>query len=374
MISLQLSSSASRGPIWSVYEIGGEAIGDRTRDNLALPYPLYINMHPVQDLGPVVGDSDGSLFSLTKYMEGSNFDLRGISDFLSSADPNPNLQCAALQLLEHAAEWQSANFIECVSVTFGPVAKLLDSRNLEVRYAAMDTLKLFLASPHATGIVQPKIPRLVDAVIDNLKLNPEFHLAYVELLGTAARHDGILVEFVAAVMCIPGALSSMLPATQVTALRVLEVCAGSNTPELFKVVTDALQSLIQPLSSPETAVQIAALGVLQAAMKTNDPELAHAVRTILPVLTNVVSSENPNVCNAVREVLEADPQLIHAAGTMSPTLLPLSSEKHNSQPVGIARTLPLYQTNNVASDASVMANIVYITGTRISHQLTDQSY
>ncbi|OAX31853.1 hypothetical protein K503DRAFT_777229 [Rhizopogon vinicolor AM-OR11-026] len=61
--------------------------------------------------------------------------------------------------------------------------------------------------------------------------------------------------------------------TQVTALRVLEVCAGSSTPELVKAVADTFQSLIVLLSSPETTVQIATLKVLEVGARTKDPKL-----------------------------------------------------------------------------------------------------
>jgi hypothetical protein len=263
-------------------------------------------MYPAQDLGPAVDDSDeyaSILRPLMEYMKDDNFDLRGISASLSSL--SPDLQCAALQLLEHAAEWDSINFAECMSVTFDPVVELLDSQDSEVRYAALDTLKLFLASPRATDVVKSMIPRLVDAVLDNLNSpDPLVQLASVELLDAAARSEEILVGFAVVVSRVPRALPSMPIATQVTALRILEVSAGSNIPELVKVVAGKFQYLSQPLSSPETTVQIAALKVLEAGTRTKDPELVRAVENILPELTKIQSSGGTDIRNAARKLLE----------------------------------------------------------------------
>ncbi|OAX31979.1 kinase-like protein [Rhizopogon vinicolor AM-OR11-026] len=320
---------------------GAEILTDR----LAASHPhdtrLFINMFPVQDLGPTVNDKDTSLLPLKKYMEGNNFDLRGISNFLSST-PDPNLQCAALQSLEHAAEWQSINFTECMSVIFDPVAKLLDSGDSEVRYAALDTLKHFLGSPRATDIVKSMmLRRVVDVVCDNLNApDPEVQLAAVELLDAATRFEEILVKFSAAVSRISSLLSSMPTATQVTALRVLEVCAGSSTPELVKAVADTFQSLIVPLSSPETTVQIATLKVLEAGARTKDPELYGAFKAISPVLTKIQSSCETDVRSAARTVLQTaaqNDQLIDTVMTISPLSLVLG--KDHARDVGKAGEL-----------------------------------
>ncbi|OJA20037.1 hypothetical protein AZE42_04469 [Rhizopogon vesiculosus] len=281
----------------------------KPKDSLASPHlndrRSSINIYPAQDLGPAVDDSGVSLHPLIQYMEGNNFDLPGISGFLSSST-NQKLQCGALQLLEHAAEWQSTNFTECMSVTFGPVAELvLDSRDIQVHCAALDTLKLFLASPHAIDIVKSMMPRgVVDAICDDLDSpEPLVQSASVELLDTAARSEDILVRFVAAVSRISSVLPSMPTATQITALGVLEVSAGSSTYELLKAVAETFQFLIRLLSSPETTVQIATLKVLEAGAGTKDPELARAVKTILPVLTEMQSSGETDVSNAARKVL-----------------------------------------------------------------------
>jgi hypothetical protein len=292
-------------------------------------------MCPTQDLGPVVDDSDdytSSLRPLVEYMEGNNFDLRGISVFLSS--PSPIVQRAALQLLEHAAAWESNNFAECMSATFGPVAKLLDSQDSEVRFAALDTLKLFLASPRATDIVKPMMPRLVDALLDNLNSPDNLaQLASVELLDAATRSEDILVGFATVVACISDILPTMPTATQVTALRVLEVSAKSNAPELIKAVAETFQSFEQSLFSPETTVQIAALKVLAAGAGTNDPELAGAVKAILPVL-EILSFDESDVWNAAGEVQTAaayNKLLSDANATILPTVLPSSSDKTRIQ-------------------------------------------
>jgi len=297
---------------------------------------LYMNMYPVQDLGPAVDESyefTSSLRPLMEYTEGDSVNLRGICDFLSS--PDPNVQCVALQLLEHAAEWENTKFTECMSETFGPVAQLvLDSRDIQVHCAALDTLKLFLASPRATDIVKSMIPRgVVDVVSTDLNsTEPLVQLASVELLDAASQSEEILVEFVAAVSLISSLLPSMLPTTQVTALRVLEFSAGSSVHELVEVVADTFHYLIQPLSSPETTVQIAALKVVEVGVGTKNHELARAVKTILPMLANILSSgeTETNVQTAVRKMLEAGSQLFDAE-TISSTFLLESSNKSRFQ-------------------------------------------
>jgi len=244
-----------------------------------------------------------------EYAEGDSVNLRGICDFLSS--PDVNVQCVALQLLEHAAEWENTKFTQCMSETFGPVAELvLNSRDIQVHCAALDTLKLFLASPRAIDIVKSMIPRgVVDVVSTDLNsTEPLVQLASVELLDAASQSKEILVEFVAAVSLISRLLPSMLPATQVTALRVLEISAGSGTHELIKVVANTFHYLIQPLSSPEITVQIAALKVVEVSAGTKNHELACAVKTILPVLMKIMSSGETDVQSAVRKVLEAGAQ------------------------------------------------------------------
>jgi hypothetical protein len=296
-------------------------------------------MYPTQELGPAVDGShelSPSLRPLMGSMEGDNFDLRELSKFLSS--PDPNVQCAALQLLERAAESDSANFTECMSVTFDPVTKLLDSPDSEVRCAALDTLKLFLAPPHGTDVVKSMMPRrVVEAVIDNLNSpEPHIQLASVELLGATAWSEEVLVEFAAAVARISSILPCMPTTTQVIALRVLEVSAGSNAHELVKAVAETLQSqnLSQPLSSPEATVQIAALRVLEVGAATKDSELARAVKNTLPDLTKILSSEETDVHSAARRVLEAaahNDLLNDASATVSPSFLPLSSDQPETQ-------------------------------------------
>jgi len=267
-----------------------------------------------------------------EYTEGDNVNLRGICDFLSS--PDPNVQCVALQLLEHAAEWENTKFTECMSETFGPVAQLVldDSQDIQVHCAALDTLKLFFASPRATDIVKSMIPRgIVDVVSTDLTSKESLvQLASVELLDAASQSKEILVEFVAAISLMSSLLPSMLPTTQVAALRVLEFSAGSSTHELVKVVADTFRYLIQPLSSPKTTVQIAALKVLEVGAVTTNHELVRAVKSILPALTKIVSSRETDVQTALRKVLETGAQLFDAE-TISPTLVHQSSDKSRSQ-------------------------------------------
>jgi hypothetical protein len=263
-------------------------------------------MYPAQDLGPAVDDSDEYtpiLRPLMEYTKGDSFDLRGISASLSSL--SPDLQCAALQLLEHAAEWDSINFAECMPVTFDPVVELLGSQNPEVRYAALDTLKLFLASPRATNVVKSMIPGLLNTALDSLDSpDPLVQLAFVELLDAAARSEEFPAGFAGIVSRVCSVLPTMPIVTQVIALRVLEVTTGSNTPELVKAVAGTFQCLSQLLSSPETTVQLAALKVLEAGTRTKDPELARAVKNILPELTQIQSSGGTDIRNAARKILE----------------------------------------------------------------------
>jgi hypothetical protein len=293
-------------------------------------------MHPAQDFGPVVDDSDeftASLRPLLKYTEGDHFDLQGISSFLSS--PDPNLQCAALQVLEHAAEWESTNFTECMLVTFGPVSNLLDSQNLQVHCAALDILKLFLASPHAADI-QSMIPRIATAVFNDLSSSePLVRVGSVELLEAAAQSEEILVEFAAAISHIASILPSMPTATQVAALGVLEVSARSNSHDLVKAVADTCRSFTQVLFSPETTVQIAVLEVLEAGLGTKSKELYQAVTAVLPVLHNIISSGEPDVQNVARRVLEAGtrPVALNEVRLLStdPPLWPQPSALQHSQ-------------------------------------------
>jgi hypothetical protein len=294
-------------------------------------------MHPAQDFGLVVDDSDefaASLRPLLKYTEGDHFDLEGISSFLSS--PDPNLQCAALQMLEHAAKWESTNFVECMPVTFGPVYNLLDSKNLQVHCAALDTLKPFLASPHAADTIQSMIPLVANAVFNDLRsYEPLVRMGSVELLEAAAQSEEILVEFAAAISHISNVLPSMPTATQVAALGVLEVSAGSNSHDLVKAVADTVQSFTQALFSPDTAVQIAVLKVLEAGLGTKSKELYRAVTAVLPVLANIISSGEPDVQNVARRVLEAGTRLtalneVHLSSRDSP-LLPQPSAFQHSQ-------------------------------------------
>ncbi|KAJ8594780.1 hypothetical protein M405DRAFT_929976, partial [Rhizopogon salebrosus TDB-379] len=288
-----------------------------SQDGLASPHSdpddtyLSISMHPVQDFGLVVDDSDeftASLRPLLEYTEGDHFDLQGISSFLSS--PDPNLQCAALQMLEHAAEWESTNFTECMPATFGPVSDLLDSQNLQVHCAALDILKLFLASPH-TADIQSMIPRVAAAVFNDLSSSePLVLMGSVELLEAAAQSEEILVEFAAAVSHISSVLPSMPTATQVAALGVLEVSAGSNLHDLVKAVANTIQSFTQALFSPETTVQIAVLDVLEAGLGTKSKELYCAVMAVFPVLAGIISFGKPDVQVAAQRVFEAGTRLV----------------------------------------------------------------
>jgi len=255
----------------------------------------------MQDLSHTVEDSDVGLHPLMKYIEGDNFDLRGISDFLSSPNLDPNLQCAGLRLIEHAAEWQSTNFAECMPVAFGPVVKLvLDSKDIQAHCAALDTLKLFLTFPNTPDIIKSMISSdVVDAISRDLNSSEPFvQSASVELLDAASRSEGTLVEFAAAIPNISRALLSMPTATKIAALRVLEICADSDTHELVKAVADTFHYLDESLCSADTTIQIAALKVLGVGVRTEDPDLARAVKTILPAVMRTRSSGKTEVQSA----------------------------------------------------------------------------
>jgi len=232
-------------------------------------------------------------------MEDNYFDLRGICNFLSS--PDLSLKFASLQLLEHAAKWQKTNFIECISVTFGLVANLvLDSRDIQVHCAALDALKLFLESPHATDIVISSMPRgVVDTVSNDLNSpDPDVQLASVELLEVAARSEEIFNEFAAPVSHISSALSSMPTVTQVIALRVIEFGAGSNEHEILKALAASFHH--EPLSSPEVIIQATTLKVLEASARTKDPDISRAVQTLLPDVKKLLLSGETDLSSAAR--------------------------------------------------------------------------
>jgi len=236
-----------------------------------------------------------------QYTEGIHFDLQRITGLLTSLDPNQ--QCAALLLLNHAAEWESANFTESVSVTFRPVVELLlDSKNLQVHCAALDTLKHFLASPNNVDIAKPMMPFILYTVLNDL--NSPQQLASIELINAATQSEEILVEFAPAISRLSTLLSSMPAATQVTALRVLEVSVGSNIHELVKAVTSTFQFLIHPLLSPETVVQAAALKVFEASVGTETWEASLAAVILLQILAGTLPSGKTDAQRAARKVLE----------------------------------------------------------------------
>lgn len=206
-------------------------------------------------------------------------------------------------MLNHAAEWEITNFNECVSVTFGPVVELLlDSKNLQVHCTALDALKLFLASPNTVDIVKPMMPFILYTVLNDL--NSPQQLASIELINAATQSEEILVEFAPAISRLSTLLSSMPAATQVIALKVLEVSVGSNMRELVKAVTNTFQCLIHPLLSPETTVQTAALKVIEASVGTKTREVSLAAVILLHVLARTLRSGETDAQSAARKVLE----------------------------------------------------------------------
>ncbi|OJA20032.1 hypothetical protein AZE42_04459 [Rhizopogon vesiculosus] len=280
---------------------------------------LSINIYSAQDLGPAVDESGVRLGPLIQYTEGNNFDLREISGFLSSSN-NQKLQCAALQFPGHAAEWQSPDFTECMSLTFGPAAELvLDYRDIKVHCAALDTLQLswHLHMPLTSSNRWCPAVLLTLFVMISTPLNPWSSRLPWNCLTLP--HDpktslsDLLPLFCASLVFFP--LCQPPPNFQIAALRVLEVSAGSSTYELLKAVADTFQFLIQPLYSPETAVQIAALKVLEAGAGTKDPELARAVKTIPPALTKIQSSGESDVSSAARKVLDVGSQNVLIGST-----------------------------------------------------------
>ena len=206
-------------------------------------------------------------------------------------------------MLNHAAEWESANFTESVSVTFRPVVELLlDSKNLQVHCAALDTLKRFLASPNNVDTVKPMMPFILYAVLNDL--NSPQQLAAIELIDAATQSEEILVEFAPAISHLYTLLSSMSATTQVTALRVLEVSVGSNTHELVMAVTRTFQFLIHPFFSPETIVRAAALKVLEASVGTKTWEDSLAAVNHLQILTGTLPFGDTDAQSTARKVLE----------------------------------------------------------------------
>jgi len=263
-------------------------------------------MYPAENLGLAIDVSVTGLGPLLKCVEDEDFDLGAIINFLSSAG-SPYLQCAALQLLEHAAESQYTNFTTCTSVTLGPVAKLvLESRDIQVRCAALNTLQLFLAVPHATGIVKSEDFLGVAAAISNdiISREPDVQVAAVELLDVIAQSKVVLTEFAVVISRISSALTSMPTATQVTALKILEISAGSNIRELVQAVAHTFHYLTQPIFSPETSIHIAALRVLEGGARTKNPDLARTVKTISLVVKTLHFSGKIDYHNTAGPALE----------------------------------------------------------------------
>jgi hypothetical protein len=182
------------------------------------------------------------------------------------------------------------------------VELLLNSKNLQVHCAALDTLKRFLASPNNVGIVKPMMPFILYTVLNDL--NSPQQLASIELINAATQSEEILVEFAPAISRLSTLLSSMPAATQVTALRVLKVSAGSNMRELAKAVTNTFQCLIHPLLSPETTVQTAALKVLEASVGTKTREVSLAAVIFLQILAGTLPSGETDAQSTARKVLE----------------------------------------------------------------------
>jgi hypothetical protein len=128
------------------------------------------------------------------------------------------LQRAALQLLEHTAEWDKTNFSNFLSLTFPPVVALLSSPDVDVLWAALRVLKFYINS----------------------------FLDIKSALSNVVQH-----------------LSSPEPDIQLAALEVLHSSVQSSRRDILEAaILEPI--LIDLLSSPVTAVQVAARSIQNA--------------------------------------------------------------------------------------------------------------
>ncbi|KAJ8581369.1 hypothetical protein M405DRAFT_626472 [Rhizopogon salebrosus TDB-379] len=200
--------------------------------------------------------------------------------------------------------------------------------------------------------MQSMIPRVATAVSNDLSSSePLVRMGSVELLEAAAQSEEILVEFAAAISHISSVLPSMPTATQVAALGVLEVSAGSNSHDLVKAVADTCQSFTQALFSPETTVQIAVLEVLEAGLGTKSKELYRAVTAVFPVLAGIISFGKPDVQVAARRVFEAGTRsfALNLLSTDSP--LSRHSSRRDNQSVTSTHSSSSSSSRNIRSNA-----------------------
>jgi hypothetical protein len=276
-------------------------------NHLADPYPpVSVDLHPVTFLVPPVEDEASSssvsdLNLLLQCTNNSHLDLQRISEFLGSDDSN--VQCAALQLLEHAAEWEKEYFIESMSITFHPAAHLLSSSEAQVHWAALHVLKFFLASGYDAEAVKSVVP---DVLRHLLSREPDVQLASVEVLDAAvqSQRNNIWSALAPAFSGIASVLPSMLPAIQIAALGVLEAGVKCAAKELQEAIAPTLPAVVQLLSSGGADVQRTAVDLLVICAGSPNAKLVESVMDTLPALT-LLSSGSTATADAAQKVLAA---------------------------------------------------------------------
>jgi hypothetical protein len=276
-----------------------------------------INMYPTGPIAPMDDDKvPPSIAELLKCSEISPFDLKKISGFLLS-DNDLDVQRGALELLGDAAESEKENFTETMSVTFGPVARLLSSPDCNVHWGALHVLKFFFLFGYQAEAAKSVVHILL---LHIQSPESDMQLASVEVLDAAAQSEAI--EVVAPTLpALVGLLSSLCTNVRDAALRVLVISArkpklrnafrsaldvmnsqdfllllSTNHAGIKIALLDALddrtrhddtlfEAVVGPLSSGDTAIQIPAQKVLNA-IKSNK-----AVTATSPVLVEPLSPD-----------------------------------------------------------------------------------
>ena len=237
-----------------------------------------------------------SIAELLKCSEISPFDLKKISGFLLS-DDDLDVQRGALELLGDAAESEKENFTETMSVTFGPVARLLSSPDCNVHWGALHVLKFFFLFGYQAEAAESVVHVLL---LHIQSPESDVQLASVEVLDAAAQSEAI--EVVAPTLpALVGLLSSLCTNVRNAALRVLIISARK--PKLRNAFRSALnamnsQDLLLLLSTDNAGIKIAVLDAL-------DNRTRHFDNTLLEAVVGLLSSGDTAIQIPAQKVLNA---------------------------------------------------------------------
>ena len=281
-----------------------------------------INLYPTGPVAPMDDDKiPPNITRLLKYSEFSLFDLKKISEFLSS-DDDLDVQRGALELLGDAAESEKENFTETMSVTFGPVARLLSSPDCNVHWGALRVLKFFFLFGYQAEAAE-SVARIL--LLHLQSPESDVQLASVEVLDAAAQSEAI--DVVAPILpTLIELLSSLCTIARDAALRVLVISARK--PKLrnaFRFALNAVnsQDLLPLLSTDNADIKIAVLDAL-------DDRTRHFDDTLLEAVVGLLSSGDTAVQITAQKVLNAikSNKLTKAVTATSPVLVePLSSDE-----------------------------------------------